>query len=325
MFIYNQLTELFFTQFLLLAVYEVIVFGVSVFIFKQKVSWKILLWPAVFALALSLVSSIIAQGDYSGTTYREKFGWPFQYSTMMRYTDPGTPVAAPYLFQFDTLRFIANTAVWGFFPFMIVLAFSDMQRKRVMIFAVSTLCLFMLLIAGFSYDNSRRKKGTELETAVPITELLPNPSSETQNEMKSWNTYQNATYHFEVQYPSDYFVFHQEGDSQFDVDAEACRDFLENGGAEWPRDCQSYTILVQENAIEAGEIDDVNKTMTVAGFSAEQIETTGGMWDNLDQIVVQFQKDEMWYIHTFRFHTNERASAEEVMEDILASFRFINE
>lgn len=174
MLIYNQLTELVFTQFLVLAAYEVIVLLASFFVLK-KFSWKTALASTLITLALSLLSLAIAQGDYSGTTYREQLGWPFWYYTVTRHMELGTPVAAPYIFQFDFWRFIANTVAWGFSPLMILLALSNKRHKRFVIFAMSALGLFLLLTATLSYANYRREERIVIDSVLPTTELRQSP------------------------------------------------------------------------------------------------------------------------------------------------------
>src|ERR1035437_6775496 len=64
---------------------------------------------------------------------------------------------------------------------------------------------------------------------------------------------------------------------------------------------------------------------TVAGIQAEKITVVGiGMFDNMTQIVVQFQKGQDWYIQTFTFNSDKTQIAEQLMDQILAGFRFTN-
>lgn len=321
MLFYNQITELVFSQFLVLVAYEVLVLLASLFVLK-KFSWKTALASTLIALALSLLSLAIAQGGYSGTTYREQFGWPFWYYTVTRGADVRLSTAIPSFFHFDTLRFIGNAIVWGFLPLMILLAVANRQNKKFVLFATSTLVLFLLLTATLSYANYRREERIVINSDAPITELRPS-SSLTPSSVPGWQTYTNATYTIEVKLPEGYSIFYGKDDSQIDFDSGGCADFREGGGA-WPENCQSYNLLIQKNPIEAGTIDQVNKNMTVAGFPAEWIETEGGMSENTSQTLVQFQKGDMWYIQYITFHSDKREEAEKMFEIILESFEFTN-
>lgn len=322
MLFYNQITELVFTQFLVLAVYEVLVLLASFFVLK-KFSWKTALASTLIALALSLMSLVIAQGDYSGTRYREQFGWPFWYYTVTRHMELGTPVAVPYIFQFDFWRFIANTAVWGFTPLMILLALSNRRNKKFVIFAVSALGLLLLLTASLSYANFKREQDMRIDGVIPVTQLLNNPSSLAPSDTSEWQIYTNATYNFTVQLPEGYSIFYEKDDSQIDFDSEGCAGFRTMSGV-WPENCQSYDLLIQKDPIEVDR-DGVTKRMTtVAGFPAGQIETEGGMSENMAQTLVQFQKGDVWYIQTITYHVDQKEEAEATLNTIMESFEFTN-
>lgn len=322
MLLYNQLTELFFTQFLLLAGYEAAAFAVCIFVLKKKLSWKIICSSAVLTLGLSLLSLVIAQGDYSGTTYREQFGWPFWYYTVIRGADSQLSSAIPSLFHFDTLRFIGNAIVWGFLPMMILLAVANRQNKKFVLFAACTLVLFLLLTASLSYTNHRREQQTRIDDSVRPTELVES-SSLTPSNTPGWQIYTNATHIFTVRLPEGYSMFYTKDDSQIDFRSEECPHPLSGAGA-WPVNCQNYTFLIQKDPIEVDGDGVVKQTTSVAGFPAEQIRTEGGMQENVGQTLVQFQKGDVWYIQTITYHVGQKEEAEETLNTILASFKFTN-
>jgi hypothetical protein len=176
MIFYNLITELVSTQFLTIALFEVIVVIIALFVFKRKITAKILFFTIIIAFILSLLSIIIVRGNYGGMAYHERFGWPFQFNSVSRNIEIGTNVSIPYSFHFDFLKFIANTFFWGFIPLVILLEFFNKEKnKKYKIFAMSSLVLFILLTTFFSYSNSKTEielnigKVKEPTTTLPIS------------------------------------------------------------------------------------------------------------------------------------------------------------
>ncbi len=136
----------------------------------------------------------------------------------------------------------------------------------------------------------------------------------------SWKTYTNTQYGFEVKYPESYSMSGTSNGSNITFKStEACKSFV-SGGGEWPIDCQSYNILVQQNKISGPEM---SKTF-VAGIQAEKYSDSNGQWSNGTQILVQFQKGQNWYIQTFTFNTAKSQISESIMDQILSTFKFID-
>jgi hypothetical protein len=139
----------------------------------------------------------------------------------------------------------------------------------------------------------------------------------------NWKTYSNIKYGFEVQYPSNYFEFNKLGDSRIFFRSEGCKMLIEGGGT-WPTNCQAYDFVVQQNKITAEGMDLSNTSVNVAGFQGEKITTSEGMWDNMTQVLVQFQKGQNWYIQTFSFNQDKTKEADATINQILATFKFIS-
>lgn len=174
MIFYNQITELIFTQFLIIALFEVIAVTIAFFVFKRKITAKIIFSAVIIAVLLSLLSIIIVRGNYGGMAYHERFGWPFQFHSVSRNIEIGTNVPIPYSFHFDFLKFITNIVFWGFVPLVVLLEFfSKEKNKKYKIFVTSSLVLFILLTTFFSYSNSKTEIELNIEKVKEPTATLP--------------------------------------------------------------------------------------------------------------------------------------------------------
>ena len=144
------------------------------------------------------------------------------------------------------------------------------------------------------------------------------------NQTTDLQTYTNIKYGFEAKYPNGYSEFNSSSDSYIDFrTTKECEPLLNRGGGEWPVDCQDYNISIQKDKmVTSGTGIDMSQ-ITVAEIQGEKITATTGMWNNMTQVVVQFQKDSDWYVQTFTFNTNKSQLAESVMNQILASFKFV--
>ncbi|HEY4474960.1 MAG TPA: hypothetical protein VJC06_03495 [Candidatus Paceibacterota bacterium] len=175
---------------------------------------------------------------------------------------------------------------------------------------ISIVFLSSIAYAGIWFA-SRRMAEQVVPTFTPRPSATPDPTAD-------WKTYMNTKYGFTVKYPESYFTFHTSGDSNISFrSTEACK-LLENGGGEWPTDCQAYDVLVQQNKISGPEM---SKTF-VAGIEAEKFSDLNGQWSNGTQVLVQFQKGQNWYIQTFTFNTAKSQVSEIIMNQILSTFKF---
>lgn len=144
------------------------------------------------------------------------------------------------------------------------------------------------------------------------------------SEVVGWKKYINSQYGFEVKYPENYFEFGKSGDSNISFrSTEGCKSLV-MGGGEWPADCQDYNISIQKNKMSVGGAGVTKTYLSIVGIQAEKIVTSGGMWDNMAQVIVQFQRGQDWYIQTFTFNQNKSDVAEGLMNKILSTFKFIS-
>ncbi len=154
MLIYNILTEITIVQFAIIALYEIITISIVTFVFKKRLTLKIYLFVILLALILSTISVIITSGNYGGTAYHERSGWPLQYYFVSRNIGIGTNIAVPYAFNFVFSRFFANTFIWLYLPVVIYAIYLNKKRTRAFILFISiALILFFSLVAGFSKFN----------------------------------------------------------------------------------------------------------------------------------------------------------------------------
>lgn len=154
MLIYNHIAEITADQFVIIALYEIIIIGIVTFVFKKKLTIRIYLFTILLALILSVISMIIARGNYGGTAYHERFGWPVQYYIVSRNIEIGTNIAVPFAFNFIFSKFIANTFIWLYILVIICTVYLNKKRNKVFIvFIIISLIFFIGLVAGFSLFN----------------------------------------------------------------------------------------------------------------------------------------------------------------------------
>jgi len=154
MFIYNLIAEITADQFIIIALYEIIAISIVSFVFKKRLTLRIYFFTILLALILSIISVIIARGNYGGTAYHERFGWPIQYYFVSRNIEIGTNIAVPYSFNFIFSKFFANTFLWLYLPVVIYTIYLNKKRtKAFILYASFALILFIGLVAGFSLFN----------------------------------------------------------------------------------------------------------------------------------------------------------------------------
>lgn len=172
MFFYNQLTELVYSQFLIIALFEIVVIAVAIFIFKRKLSLEKMVYAIVLAFVLSLLSSFFARGTFGGMAYHERFGWPFQYYTVSRGfmgNEPNVPV--PGSFHFDFVKFISNCFYWGFPAVLFFWSIKKSKNKYSMALILGSLAIFVILTVSFSYSNFQTERiSLKLENSMTIIE-----------------------------------------------------------------------------------------------------------------------------------------------------------
>ncbi len=183
MFFYNVITELVASQILFLALLEIISLLIAIFVFKIRISSKIILYSAIIAFILSLLSVVVVRGNYGGMAYHERFGWPFQYHNVSRDME-GSKVAIPYQTNFDSLRFFTNTVFWWFISLIsLVVSVNKKKNMKASYFLAIALLVFISITLLFSYKNHLGEK--ELNTGEPSVKT--NGAAEYQNSSNETN------------------------------------------------------------------------------------------------------------------------------------------
>ncbi|MBA3733015.1 hypothetical protein H0W91_01420 [Patescibacteria group bacterium] len=132
-------------------------------------------------------------------------------------------------------------------------------------------------------------------------------------------TYKNNNYNFELKYPNNYSLIENKTGILISS-SQSCQKTLGTGGGQWPKDCFVYELLIQKNKIEGGSAH--TPSTKVAGYSSEKFEIDGGMYDNLNQIYIQFEKGGIWYISYVSYHSENKITAENLLHEILSTFIF---
>ena len=154
MLIYNHIAEIIADQFLIIALYEIITIGIVTFVFKKRLTVRIYFITILLAIILSIISMVIARGNYGGTAYHERFGWPIQYYLVSRNIEVVANIAVPYSFNFIFSKFLANTFIWLYLPVNIYTIYLNKKRTRPFIVYMSfAVIIFIGLVAGFSLYN----------------------------------------------------------------------------------------------------------------------------------------------------------------------------
>ena len=154
MLIYNRIAEITADQFVIIALYEIITISIVSFVFKKRLTLRIYFLTILMALILSVISMAIARGNYGGTAYHERFGWPIQYYLVSRNIEVGTNIAVPYSFEFIFSKFLANTFIWLYLPVIIYTIYLNKKRTSAFIIYISfAIIIFIGLVAGFSLYN----------------------------------------------------------------------------------------------------------------------------------------------------------------------------
>jgi hypothetical protein len=192
------------------------------------------------------------------------------------------------------------------------------QKGFVSLVIVGALVIIIGMSAYFAWHNKSSES--------IVNQVEENTTSK--DDTSNWKTYINTKYGFWIKYPSNYKLVEEElveGESQINMDSETCTPVFDSFGGPWPKDCLDYQLLIQKNKISIeGPSSDVVKTQTqAAGYSAEKIEDTStGMFDGANQILVQFQKDDNWYISFMTYHSENKIAAETLLNQILSTFKF---
>lgn len=166
MLIYNQLSALVAMQFLPLVLYESAAILAILFIFKTKPRIDTVLIALVTALLLVLLSLLVGLGYYGGMAYHENFGWPFSFLIVSRNIETASLSAAPYQFNFNLQKFLANTAFWIFPPFMLLFKIPTRTNS---FFRTIVLAVFAVLTALFSLSNAHKQ--IHLQQEAPMSQV----------------------------------------------------------------------------------------------------------------------------------------------------------
>jgi len=176
----------------------------------------------------------------------------------------------------------------------------------------------VLLLAAACNQQPVVQQNTQ--TPVQPAQNQPTPQAEQTkptDATANWKTYTNTKYGFELQYPKD-FILNNKTDGMSLSSGQECNSIT---GA-WPTNCLTYALIIQKDKI--GGVDQDKTTMQVAGYLADRGTLKGGMNDNMEQIYVQFYKNNNWYISYITYNVSQKSLADSTLNKILSTFKFSN-
>lgn len=163
-----------------------------------------------------------------------------------------------------------------------------------------------------------------LGEGIPPGYCDPGPCPDSSTE--DWKTYRNDEYGFEIMYPSNYFETSKSENHLSLSSSKSCEDIWGSGGGNWPKDCLSYSTNVQKDKIIIESADGYEgakkESINVAGLIAEKDISYDGMYDFMNQIQVQFQKNGNWYVHRITFHADNYQKANSLLNQIISTLKF---
>lgn len=188
--------------------------------------------------------------------------------------------------------------------------------SRGFIGALLVLTIAGLLLGAVAYTLSRHQPIPDASVASGQN-TTTTPTSDTAAQ-----TYTNTKYGFTFVYAGPLFpVIDDPHGINVSLKTSNCSG-LNSGGGAWPKGCETYDLFVQDNKIIAQGTDVSHSTRAVAGYSADMFVLHEGMFDNEEQVTVQFEKGGKWYIQTFTYNTVDASQARAHLDLILNSFTF---
>lgn len=148
------------------------------------------------------------------------------------------------------------------------------------------------------------------------------PSDGTIINTSSFTLHKNHSCWFQIKFPSQ---FENEKTAQCPnerpvLSLTSRADCQINGRLEYPAGCQLFSIVVGNNKITTEGIGVMKENIIVDGVLAEKI-ILGGKATN-EQILIQFEKNNLWYRYTHTFSQSDLKEAEKLSDLIISTFRF---
>lgn len=153
MLIYNSLTELCALQ--LLVVVILALGSVALVSFMQKkLFFKTLLIASGVGILVTFLSLIVTQGNYGGTMYHERFGWPAQFYSVSRDIESGLDILI--IKDLNPLKLLVNLLIYSSLFYLIFNVIESIKAKKNQLTIVSSVVLVLTLttIFGFSTYNN---------------------------------------------------------------------------------------------------------------------------------------------------------------------------
>jgi len=156
------------------------------------------------------------------------------------------------------------------------------------------------------------------------------PSDGTAIDTKGLSLQKSESCGFEVSFPSQFVNWNRPADpnpkqcsnsipleKQVDVISLKSRvDCNINGAGESPSGCNFFEIVVANNKITGPKVENIS----VDNLPAEKLIMLDG---GVGQILIQFEKNKLWYRYTHTFSPSDIKEAEKLSDLIVSTFKFI--
>ncbi|MDO8565420.1 MAG: hypothetical protein Q7R67_02265 [bacterium] len=218
-------------------------------------------------------------------------------------TDWTKPLDEIELYGKRKINFLSQPAYEGFYS-----GLADFY----VVAAIRNSKLYIIYLEGGAILHS---SGPFEKTLSPFQEQILSTFKFFEPIPADWKIYNGDNVGVEFKYPSDFYLEDQK--SNISAKSLPCKS-VNSGGGKWTKDCLAYNLLVQNNKITGGPTESIQ----INGYSAEKMEMNGGLWEDGDQILVQFQKEGIWYISTITFHIENKSEADNLFNKILSTFKF---
>ena len=155
------------------------------------------------------------------------------------------------------------------------------------------------------------------------------PSDGTTVDTKDLSLQKSEGCGFEVSFPSQFVIWNRPADPnpkqcpnsiplEKQVDAISLKSRVDcniNGAGESPAGCNFFEIVVANNKITGPKVENIS----VDNIPAEKLTMLDG---GVGQILIQFEKNKLWYRYTHTFSPSDVNDAKKLSDLIISTFKF---
>lgn len=198
--------------------------------------------------------------------------------------------------------------------------------------------VIVAVVAVGGYFVLSKKSATPTETQQTQTSengqggnQINIPSNGTVIDTKKLTLYKSESCGFEISFPSQLVNWNRPKDLnpkqcpssipyEKQVDALSLKSRVDcdiNGAGESPAGCNFFEVVVANNKISGPTVEKIS----VDGIPAEKLTMIDG---GVGQILIQFEKNKLWYRYTHTFSPSDVKEAKKLSDLIISTFRFVS-